>query len=328
MNRRAHRWLPAAGMVLLLLAGLFLWRWLGVTGVSAAPEEGATPASGTGDGVPALQTPEPTPAPPERTPPAAGPFQPDPRPDGYAVEVRAGLSYWGMNQVDASARVHRCRFRSGSGQLLPDYEWGGEVPETEAVAEDYFSDAVFIGNSLAQGFKLYAGLAYGDQYAVQSISVDNIGSEKVISEGGGSYITILDAMSRKEYGKVFVMLGINELSWLDKEEFYEHYARLIDTLRELQPEAELYLQSMTPVSERKSRYEPTFGISRIHEYNEVIRRLAADKEAHYLYIFDALADDTGYLPAGNSEDGVHPYGKYYSCWLDYLKTHTVQEIRR
>ena len=85
---------------------------------------------------------------------------------------------------------------------------------------------------------------------------------------------------------------------------------------------------MPPVSEQESRYSPTFNISRIHEYNEVIRQLAEDKEAHYLYVFDSLADDTGFLPAGTSEDGIHPYGKYYPQWLDYLKTHTVLEVRR
>jgi len=315
-------------MVLLLAAGFFLWYWLETPGAAAAPAEGRSPDIAGEELSSSLQTPEPTPDIPVQTPPARGEFEADPRPDGYTVEVKAGLSYWGMNQVDASARIHRCRFQSGSGQLLPDYVWGGEVPETEPVTEDYFDDAVFIGNSLAQGFMLYAGLTHGDQFAVQSISVDNIGSERVINEGGGSYITILDAVSRKSYGKVFVMLGINELSWLGKEEFYTHYAALIDTLRELQPDAELYLQSMTPVSEQKSRYSPTFGISRIHEYNEVIRQLAEDKEAHYLYIFDAFVDDTGYLPAGTSEDGIHPYGIYYAQWLDYLKTHTVLEVKR
>ncbi len=250
------------------------------------------------------------------------------RPDGRTVEPREGLCFWGMDLLDAGAKIHRCRFRTGGGQLLPDYEWGLPVPESEAVEQEYFSDAVFIGNSLAQGFMLYAGLKTADQFAVQSITVSNIGKEKVIRDDEGSFISILDAMARKSYRKVFVMLGINELSWAGKDTFYSLYAELIDQLRELEPEAEIYLQSMTPVTAEESNSSTTFTNQRIHEYNEVIRQLAEDKEVHYLYVFDALADDTGCLPEGSSSDGIHPYSKYYPQWLTYLQTHTVTEVKR
>ena len=63
-------------------------------------------------------------------------------------------------------------------------------------------------------------------------------------------------------------------------------------------------------------------------YAEMGRQLAEDKETHYLYVFDALADETGCLPAGSSSDGIHPYSKYYAQWLDYLLTHTVTEVKR
>ncbi len=276
----------------------------------------------------------PAPAPeetPERRPPypaGSTDYAPSARPDGRTVAPKADLCFWGMDLIDTGAKIHRCRFRSGSGQLLPDYDWGLPVPASEAVEQDYFSDAVFIGNSLAQGFMLYAGLKTADQFAVQSITVNNIGSEKVIRDDNGGFISILDAMARKQYGKVFVMLGINELSWAGKDTFYTQYAALIDLLRELEPGAEIFLQSMTPVTAQESETSTVFTNDRIHEYNEVIRQLAEDKEAHYLYVFDALADDTGCLPAGSSSDGIHPYSNYYPQWLTYLQTHTVTEVKR
>ena len=236
--------------------------------------------------------------------------------------------YWGMELLDAGAQAHRCRFKSGSGQLLPDYDYGADVPESEAVEQEWFSDSVFIGNSLAQGFMLYGGLKTADMFAVQSISVANIGTEQVINTGGGNFITILDAMARKSYRKVFVMLGINELSWATKETFYTKYAALIDTIRDLEPEAELYLQSITPVTAKQSETSTSFTNPRIHEYNEVIRQLAVDKEAHFLYVFDAFADEGGCLPEGSSDDGIHPYPNYYAQWRTYLETHTVTEVKK
>ena len=345
MKKRSGRWPTVLGMLLVLGAVLFLWAGFGRDSAAAAepspaPEMVVTlraavlPAGGEvrspdgGEPIPTA-TPAPTPEPkPAPTPPGSGVYAASARPDGNAVTPKEDLCYWGMELLDAGAQAHRCRFVSGSGSLLLDYDWGVEVPESEAVGPEWFSDAVFIGNSLEQGFMLYAGLKTADKFAVQSISVANIGTDRVINAGGGSFITILDAMSRKSYRKVFVMLGINELSWASKETFYSKYSDLIDKIRELEPEAELYLQSMTPVTKRQSDASTTFTNPRIHEYNEVIRQLAKDKEAHYLYVFDAFADEEGCLPPGSSDDGIHPYPKYYPQWLTYLETHTVTEVKR
>ena len=326
--------MPFLGMLLALGAVLCLWAGLGPEQAEAAapppPEE--TPVMLRTAVLPAA-APEPLPTPtaapePQPTPPGSGVYAVSGRPDGNAVTPKDDQCYWGMELRDAGAQAHRCRFKSGSGQLLLDYDYGMAVPESEPVGPEWFSDAVFIGNSLEQGFMLYAGLKTADMFAVQSISVANIGTDHVINAGGGVYLTILDAMARKSYRKVFVMLGINELSWATKESFYTKYAGVIDKIRELEPEAELYLQSITPVTARQSDNSTTFTNPRIHEYNEVIRQLAEDKEAHYLYVFDALADEDGCLPAGSTDDGIHPYPKYYPQWLTYLESHTVTEVKR
>ncbi len=345
VKKRSGRWLPTVCMLLVLCAVLVLWVSFGRDSAEAAdpsPSAGLQvtlraadamlPAHAAAEDVPEA-TPEPTPAPtptpkPLPTPPGDGVYAASARPDGNAVTPKEDLCYWGMELLDAGAQAHRCRFKSGSGELLLGYDYGTPVPESEAVGPEWFSDAVFIGNSLAQGFMLYGGLKTADMFAVQSISVANIGTDHVINVGGGNYLTILDAMARKSYRKVFVMLGINELSWASKETFYSKYSDLIDKIRELEPEAELYLQSMTPVTARQSDNSTTFTNPRILEYNAVIRQLAEDKEAHYLYVFDAFADEDGCLPAGSSDDGIHPYPKYYPQWLTYLEAHTVTEVKR
>ena len=316
-------------MLLVLGVVLCLWAGLGQEHAeAAAPVE--TPLMLRSAVMPAA-APEPLPTPspePSPTPPGSGVYAASARPDGNAVTPKDDQCYWGMELLDVGAQVHRCRFKSGSGQLLLDYDYGVAVPESEPVGQDWFSDAVFIGNSLEQGFMLYAGLKTADMFAVQSISVANIATDHVINAGGGTYLTILDAMAQKSYRKVFVMLGINELSWATKESFYTRYSGVIDKIRELEPEAEIYLQSITPVTALQSDTSTTFNNPRIHEYNEVIRQLAEDKEAHYLYVFDALADEDGCLPAGSSDDGIHPYPKYYPQWLTYLESHTVTEVKR
>ncbi len=254
-------------------------------------------------------------------------YAPLPRRDGRRVEARDELKTWGVDVIIPATTETRCRFIAGNGDLLPEYTWGSPVPESEAVEDAFFEDAVFIGNSLEQGFMIYSGLTVADMYATQSITVDNIYHEKAVNAGGGEYITILDAVAQGSYRKIYVMLGLNEIS-LNTETFSRLYGKLIDELRELQPDADVYLQSMTPVSARQSGSGSVFNNDRIREYNEVIRLLAEEKQAHYVHVYDSLADEEGNLPSGWSHDGIHPYSQYYSLWLDYLKTHTVLEVKR
>ena len=211
-----------------------------------------------------------------------------------------------------------------SGNRIKDYTWGDVVPECEPVEDDFFSDTAFIGNSLAQGFMLYSGMKTPDYFATQSITVSSIFYEKVINAGGGYYITILDALARKDHRKIYIMLGLNEVNWTE-ENFTLKYGRLIDKIREIQPNATIYLQSITPVTAERSGRGDSFNNKRINRYNELIQALAAEKKVHYLYVYSAIADENGDLPAGASFDGIHPYTKYYKAWRDYLKCHVVLE---
>jgi hypothetical protein len=140
------------------------------------------------------------------------------------------------------------------------------------VDDGYFSDAVFIGNSLEEGFMLYGGLNEADYFAAKSITVKNIYTEKAV-KAGGEYVTIMEALGGKAYSKVYILLGLNEIH-LGTETFVRSYSALIDKVRELQPGAELYIQSLTPVSKAQSESGSKFSNERIREYNRALMRLA------------------------------------------------------
>lgn len=217
-------------------------------------------------------------------------------------------------------------FVDGLGNSVEDYRYGQPVPETEAVEDNYFSDAAFIGNSLAQGLMLFAELATPDYFAAQSINVGNISFQKAIQVDEENYITILSALSEKQYGKIYFMFGINEVDW-EEDYFVDCYETLIDTIREQQPEAELYLQSITPIAVKLGVDQEKFTKERVNRFNELIQRVAEEKEAHYLYIYESMADENGDLPEGKSWDGIHPYRPLYRQWRDYLKIHTIREVK-
>ena len=199
---------------------------------------------------------------------------------------------------------------------------GPEVPRQEATDNSFFADAAFLGNSLVRGLLLYGDIDTADYYAANSASVWNVGMTLSYDLGNGVSITLLDAISRKAYNKVYVLMGINEIS-LDTDYFISLYSDMLDTIRQSQPEADIYIMSLTPVTEEKSNEGPTFSAQRVSEYNEALYGLAGEKDCYYIDLVDALAEPDGYLDPELSTDGIHMKRPKYTQWSDYLRTHYI-----
>lgn len=198
-----------------------------------------------------------------------------------------------------------------------------DIPLRETPAEDsFFEDAAFMGNSLMDGFRLFSGLTTPDYYTATSMSVLGATSKYCVTLDNGNAGTMVDGLTQKPYGKIYILLGINEIS-LDVEYFIEHYSAMLDAIMEVQTECTIYVMGISPVSAAKSSAGDSFNMTRIGEYNEALRQMAADKGCYYMDLVEALADDTGYLPAAETTDGVHFSANLYSIWLDYVRHHYV-----
>lgn len=187
---------------------------------------------------------------------------------------------------------------------------------------DYFDDALFIGNSRTEGLMLYADLGEAQFLAHKGLMVDTVFTKKVI-KSGSEKVTVAEALKRGHYGKVYVMLGMNELGWAYDTIFIQKYGEVVDAIREAQPNAVIYLQSILPVTKKKSDGDSIYNNSKIESYNRLIQQLAKEKNVQYLNVAEAVMED-GVLPEKGSTDGVHLIPAYCKKWADYLKTHTVQ----
>lgn len=206
------------------------------------------------------------------------------------------------------------------------YDYSQPVPEREKVEMEWFSDAVFIGDSRTDGLRLFSGISGADFLAYTGITVHDIMNDRRVIRDGDQKISILDALARKQYGKVYVSLGVNELGYFDPEGFAETYGRFIDAIRVSQPDAKIYVQSLIPVNSAKcdanniSDYVTNEGIA---NYNASLAAETAAKQAYWVDVAAALIDETGEVSAEDSADGVHFQKSGYIKWLDYLMTHTV-----
>lgn len=207
-------------------------------------------------------------------------------------------------------------------EAVQGYDYTAPVPQGERVENDWFEDAAFLGDSLTDGLLLYSDIRGAANLSYKGLTVQSVRTDQVIRVDGGKY-TPLETLGQKTYGKVYILLGINELGWYNDQRFYDCYAQLIDLVREAQPNAQIYLQTLLPVTAEKSESHEWLKNEKIAVYNDLIAQLAEEKEVYLVDAHAALADENGVLPADESTDGVHLTKSGYQCWADYLRTHTV-----
>ena len=206
-----------------------------------------------------------------------------------------------------------------------EYDFSQPVPEGEPVGNDYFQDAAFVGDSRTDGFLIYSGIGCGDNLTSNGLSIFQLAEKKVLKRGENSY-TLLEVLAQKEYGKVYLSLGVNELGIYNDEGFYRAYCSAIDRIRESQPNAVIYIQGLIPLNEdviRKTGGQDYLRNDRLLVYNELMKQAASEKKVAFLDLNPVFTDETGQLPADASGDGVHLRGTYCKQWLEYLKVHTV-----
>lgn len=207
-------------------------------------------------------------------------------------------------------------------QVNSKYDYSKEVPESEEVDDSFFDDAVFIGNSQVDGIRIYKAMGNMTVYAGKGIMANTIFTKKVIREKNDK-ITIIDALKQKTFGKIYIMLGANELGWAYSEVFVEKYSEVIDKIKQLQPNADIYINTIIPVSKNRSRKDNIYNNINIDKFNKLIKKIAEEKEVYFINTKKVFGTDDGCLPEEAGTDGIHFYGTYYKDWFNYLKKHTI-----
>lgn len=198
-------------------------------------------------------------------------------------------------------------------------------PVFQTVGDDYFDDAVFIGDSRTVGMYNYSNLKETSTfYASVGLSVHKLFTAKIVEvPGQHSKITVEQALSENQFAKVYLMIGINEMGTGTVESFLEKYAECVQRIRELQPDAIIYLQGIMQVTENRSAQGDYITNAGIVERNEGIKALADEETIFYLEVNEAVCDETGALNAEYTGDGVHLKAQYVDLWKEYLKNHAI-----
>ena len=110
----------------------------------------------------------------------------------------------------------------------------------------------------------------------------------------------------------------------DVDYFMEHYEAAVNKIKELQPDAIIYLQSILRVTAERSAKGDYINNEGIDARNERIAGLADNERVFYLDINSVVCDETGGLNSEYTFDGVHLYAQHIHIWKEYLMSHGVK----
>ena len=187
-----------------------------------------------------------------------------------------------------------------------------------SVGPEYFSDALFIGDSRTVGLCEYGSLKGTAAFlAKESINVYNILDKELWftdndEEGWDS--TVEDILKDRTFGKIYVALGVNELGIGNTYMYYEKYRELLEMIREYQPDAVIYIQGIMHVSEEKSSSDSCRNNTVICQRNYAISTLANGYDIYYIDMNPYVCDANGDLLSDLSGDGIHLKASAYERW--------------
>lgn len=194
--------------------------------------------------------------------------------------------------------------------------------------DSYFNDAAFLGDSRTLGISDYAGLEGADFFCDNGMTIYKLLEDAGVTwQRTGEKVDMKEILQKKTYGKIYIMLGMNELGYGDTPMYLRQYLKVIRQLQEWQPKAVIYVMANLHVSREKNNMESEFNNININDKNVAAARLADGINVFYLDCNPLFTDEEGYLQAELTFDGVHLYAQHYDKWRTFLMEHGVERTK-
>lgn len=165
--------------------------------------------------------------------------------------------------------------------------------------KERFSNAVVLGDSIAEGFLKY----------------DILNASSVIAQADaplGEAAGLIERAGKMSPQIIFLSLGGQDLEETqgDAESFTERYGQFLDTLQEEIPNAHIYVNAILPVDENVLEEKPDF--ERLEEYNTALEALCDSRRVGFIDNTDLV--ETQYY----EEDGIHFRAEFYTLWGQHM----------
>jgi len=169
---------------------------------------------------------------------------------------------------------------------------------------------IFLGNSITQG---------GDWAKLT-------GDSTVVNRGIGADVTFglrtrLDDVTRRKPSKLFVLIGINDISKdIPDAVIAAEYRMLIDSVRTQSPQTKIFVQSILPLNPTVKNFPQHYDKQpRVVAVNHLLQQVARETHATYIDLWPIFIDKQNHLDASLTGDGLHLNQQGYERWVAFLK---------
>ena len=203
---------------------------------------------------------------------------------------------------------------------------------TDFKVNDFFSKAVFIGNSTSEGLTTYfnsKGKKYlGGPLVAAKVSY-TFNSDKAKLNGymlkyKGSQLQAKALVKKAGSKYALIMMGTNDLVGTSASSVAKKYKSYIEGIQKENPGVVIYIQSTTP--RRGSKNIKNLNNDKINELNKLMKSYADSKSnVYYIDISTPLKDSDGNMKKSYCSDGyVHLNMKGYKTWVNTV----VEYVRK
>ena len=186
------------------------------------------------------------------------------------------------------------------------------------------NDTLFVGDSRTVGIREYSGLKGADFFCSVGMNVFDVTGESLSVDGVGN-VTLSQLLSKKQYSKVYIMLGINEVGY-PHSSVVDKYSKVLDLIKEKQPHARIIIEANLHVSKSRSDSDKVVNNASINDLNTKLSALADGSKVFYIDANTIFDDASGSLSSDMTSDGTHLYAKYYPTWVEWISTETAKYI--
>ena len=196
-------------------------------------------------------------------------------------------------------------------------------PTDEKVDSSFFDDAVFIGDSATLKLSTYAAAsgALGKAMFLTrgSYGVNHAVTDSILLSYQGQEMKVEEAVKATGAKKVFIMLGMNDVSVHGVDKTIDNWKTLIGRIQDACPDVKIYVQSLTPIWTDGETGDLTN--ENVDAYNARLEDAVTGAGCGFIDVAAYMKDATGGLAAIYCSDSfIHVTDEGAAAWIRVLKS--------
>lgn len=199
-------------------------------------------------------------------------------------------------------------------------------PEHEPVGDSYFSDAVFVGDSMTSSLESLNLFPEAEFIFNIGMSIASAKRNQFRLPGVSGKVSAFEAAAHYEPAKVFIFLGSNTLDVVKSTPALNDYQAMLDQMIAALPNAVIYAISPPPMTPARFKKEVKSGANpaRYRLFEEGLRAICEERGVYYIDLYHMVTDENGYMKrACAAGDGYHLNADTSAALADYIKRHAV-----